>query len=333
MCRILWHKKPLKLRRRAEFRLCKVFAFVLFLINTPQIKPGDPYKFVASLYEDSPVYVNVGTDKKPEISTLPTLKEDEEHKNKVLTLCMTFTQSGRYVLSGTSKGALNVIDLESLRVVHKMQVTNSSIKSIQLGPLGKNVVLNSTDRMIRLLAVPHPEPTTPEEEWDFEVKLKLQDFVNRRMWSSIKLTSTEDYVAATTFGHSDIYLWDTDVGSLTKIYDGPKEEMVDIDFHPSKSNMASTGLDSGDIHLWEAEMGQRWSALAPDFQELEANVEYEEREDEFDLIDEAEQTKRQLDKEEEDVDILTKHDTEYTHSFVIPLDLDDYDDTVELLDD
>lgn len=299
-----------------------------------ELHPRDPYQFVASLYEDNPQFVDITTENDHIRTILPTLPEEEKetYKQKILTLCTTFTPKGQYIISGTSKGTLNVIDVGKNEIVYKkVSISNSSIKFILLGPLAKNLVLNSSDRIIRLLSIPSNIDKTPPEEWNFEMKLKLQDFVNKRMWSSTKLTSTEDYIAATTFGHSDIYLWDTDIGSLTKIFDGPKEEMVDLDFHPLRAIMASTGLDSGDVHLWEATMPQRWSALAPDFQELEANVEYEEREDEFDVIDEEEQTKRQRNKEEENVDVLTKQENEYTDSFVIPIILNDYDQVKELI--
>lgn len=50
---------------------------------------------------------------------------------------------------------------------------------------------------------------------------------------------------------------------------------------------------------------QRWSALAPDFAEVEENVEYIEREDEFDIHPISVIHKRRLDLEDEDVDVLT----------------------------
>ncbi|KFY20169.1 hypothetical protein V491_03936, partial [Pseudogymnoascus sp. VKM F-3775] len=49
----------------------------------------------------------------------------------------------------------------------------------------------------------------------------------------------------------------------------------------------------------------RWSALAPDFAEVEENVEYEEAEDEFDIHPEEERRQQMLDGENEPVDVRT----------------------------
>lgn len=57
--------------------------------------------------------------------------------------------------------------------------------------------------------------------------------------------------------------------------------------------------------LWSILQPQRWSALAPDFVEVEENVEYIEREDEFDIQPLEELHKRRLNQEDEEVDVLT----------------------------
>ena len=61
--------------------------------------------------------------------------------------------------------------------------------------------------------------------------------------------------------------------------------------------------------MWSIITPQRWSALAPDFAEVEENVEYIEREDEFDIHPIEEIHQRRLDLEDELVDVLKVEST------------------------
>lgn len=76
-------------------------------------------------------------------------------------------------------------------------------------------------------------------------------------------------------------------------------------WHPHRPVVAACGIETGRIYLWSIITPQRWSALAPDFVEVEENVEYVEREDEFDIHPKEEIHKRRLDLEDEQVDALT----------------------------
>lgn len=58
---------------------------------------------------------------------------------------------------------------------------------------------------------------------------------------------------------------------------------MNAQWHPSKPLIAST-TNQGNILLWHCPTPERWGAFAGGFEEVDENVEYEEREDEFDIV-------------------------------------------------
>lgn len=84
-----------------------------------------------------------------------------------------------------------------------------------------------------------------------------------------------------------------------------------MQWHPIRPIVASTS-SYGRILIWNINHTENWSAFAPDFVELEENIEYEEREDEFDIVDEEQVKKKKIEDEDEEVDILTNKKTIYS---------------------
>lgn len=293
------------------------------------LHPENHFVFTASLYEDEPKFVDWTNREQPKIIDLPNVMrndgEDEDKKSskstKHQTLATVFSKKGDHILAGTSKGSLNIIDCKTFDIVKSVKITSSNIKQLRLGSSGWTMVINSSDRVVRLLSI--PDFSRSQSEWEFEVVHKFQDVVNRLQWNSVAISSSGEYILATTYESAhDIYMWETSMGSLVKIYEGPKEELVEIEFHPTKPLLAATGLDSGTIYLWTANMPQKWSALAPDFVELEENIYYEEKESEFDIRDEEEQNKDLSENEDSDVDLVTLGRKGAEPSFVIPVSYD-----------
>jgi COMPASS component SWD1 len=54
-------------------------------------------------------------------------------------------------------------------------------------------------------------------------------------------------------------------------------------WHPSKSSIAST-TNQGNVLIWHCPTPERWGAFAGGFEEVDENVEYEEKENEFDVV-------------------------------------------------
>ena len=286
-----------------------------------ELHPYNHFLFVASLFEDQPMLVDI-SDEVPKKRILPSAPrrpatEDEPASEKQATqdakqsTCITvFTAIGNHIVAGTSKGWLNIIETETCQTIHSTRLCNAVIVYLRLTASGNDMVSNSSDRVIRTMPVPDLSRADLDlDTMNIEVEHKFQDVVNRLSWNHVAFSSNSEYVAASTFMNHDIYVWERSHGSLVKILEGPKEELGVIEWHPSRPLVAACGLDTGRIYFWSIITPQRWSALAPDFAEVEENVEYIEREDEFDIHPIEEIHKRRLDLEDEPVDALTVEPT------------------------
>lgn len=103
-------------------------------------------------------------------------------------------------------------------------------------------------------------------------------------WKCACLSSCNTYVlaAANSASEQHIYVWNRKNGTLEAVLEGPHEGVEDMLWHPEK-DILLTVCNSGYSYIWAKAYVENWSAFAPDFQELSHNVEYVEREDEFDL--------------------------------------------------
>ncbi|KAK5113958.1 hypothetical protein LTR62_003081 [Meristemomyces frigidus] len=280
-----------------------------------ELHPQNHLKCVAALYEYRPVLADLTDASKPLQHALPNLPLRAPHEQdanpdkadaKHFTTVAAFTPSGSHIITGTTKGWLNIISTTTRKTISSIRLCSKPILLIRLSTSGRDLLVNASDTIIRTLRLPDlSNPALLPDQIHLEVEHKFQDVVNRLSWNHVAFSSNADYVMASTLMNHDIYIWERGHGSLVKILEGPKEELGAVEWHPHRPIVAATGVESGRIYLWGLVMPQRWSALAPDFSEVEANIEYVELEDEFDIQPEEELVKRRLDQEDEIVDVLT----------------------------
>jgi COMPASS component SWD1 len=252
-------------------------------------------------------YVLPSVPKRPNTDADAALKEKQSKEDaKHMTTAIIYTAAGDHLLAGTNKGRLNIIDARTREIIYSEKIASGIITTLRLTEAGKDLLVNAQDRIIRTFHVPNLSAADLDPDTiQIPLEHKFQDVVNRLSWNHVAFSASGEYVAASTYNNHELYIWERGHGSLVRMLEGPKEEQGVIEWHPHRALLAACGLETGRINIWSVTSPQRWSALAPDFVEVEENVEYIEKEDEFDIHPQEEIQKRRLDQEDEDVDVLT----------------------------
>lgn len=264
--------------------------------------PKNNNRFIAVLHHDSPVIVDIlGKDiVKTVLPTEPETREERHSKHPFFVTAAAWNKTGTKIYTGTSKGYLNVVDVESNKITYSARITNTNIKGIQLSRNGRDLLVNANDRSIRYYQIENDESDVPI------FKNRFQDLVNKIQWSQTCFSADGEFVIGGS-GHKaehNIYIWDKNIGNLVKILEGPKEPLDDLTWHPSKPVIGSVS-SFGNIYIWSNKQDENWSSFAPDFIELEENLEYEENEDEFDVMPDYEKSKQRQVGEDVLVDVTT----------------------------
>ncbi|KAJ3817601.1 WD40 repeat-like protein [Lentinula raphanica] len=242
-----------------------------------------------------------------------------------------FDTSGKYVFIGTSGGYILVFNSRTKTMIarHRIAGGAGSIKGLDFAKNGRRLVTNSSDRTLRQFIVPnYPRSSDTAVESFIEEELepthRFNDPINKTAWHAVSYSPDGEWLAGGEYpsrssefrdlrillGAADaanhkIYIWDiSNDGQFASTLDGGREPLAHLHWHPSKASIAST-TNQGNILIWHSPNAERWGAFAGGFEEVDENVEYEEREDEFDIEDEAEILRRKKEAEQDDVDIDT----------------------------
>lgn len=224
-----------------------------------------------------------------------------------LNICASFDRRGDHIFTGNAKGKIMVFDSTTLELKASFRVATStssttSLKSIEFSRRGNCFLVNSADRMIRVYE--SGEVLACGKDGEPEPIQKLQDLVNKSLWKKCCFSGDGEYIVAGSARQHSLYIWEKASGNLVKFLLGTKGEMLlDVVWHPVRPIIAS--ISSGVVSIWSQNQVENWSAFAPDFKELDENVEYEERESEFDIEDEDKEVQevKAADPVDENIDV------------------------------
>eukprot|EP00475_Leptophrys_vorax_P039928 TRINITY_DN7315_c0_g1_i2.p1 TRINITY_DN7315_c0_g1~~TRINITY_DN7315_c0_g1_i2.p1 ORF type:complete len:398 (-),score=68.49 TRINITY_DN7315_c0_g1_i2:1141-2199(-) len=201
----------------------------------------------------------------------------KRHKEEFNSFAV-FSRCGRYMVSASSKGTMMVWDSVSNEVLQTLNLPgNVCVRFLNFSKDGSLLLVCGSDRFVRLVNF-SANPVNLTFRRDF------QDVVNRQAWKCGCISGNNEFLAAAVSSKDQhkIYIWNS-FGQLVTFLEGPKEGIELMYWHPCLP-IISVQTTSGHIRTWFKNLSENWSAFAPNFEVLEENVVYEEREDEFDMV-------------------------------------------------
>lgn len=305
VCSLSWNRSGRKLLSAATDNTVSIWDVLLgendkvFRFPSPVLKvqwhPRNSTQFLVCPLKHAAVLMTVKGDHK-----VVPLDGDSD-----LNIIASFDRRGRHIYTGNARGRILAFNINTLDVVASFRVTTgglntTAIKSLEFARRGECFLVNSADRIIRVYE--SREVLTCGKDGEPEPMQKLQDLVNKTLWKKCCFSGDGEYIVAGSARQHSLSIWEKAVGNLVKILHGTKGELLqDVVWHPVRPIIAS--ISSGLVSIWAQNQVENWSAFAPDFKELDENVEYDERESEFDLEDEDKEKEESKEQIEEDVDV------------------------------
>lgn len=167
---------------------------------------------------------------------------------------------------------------ERIQIMSKYDINaNFNIRDMRLSDSGNYLICNCSDRVIRGFAINKNDESITQ-------MFKFQDSVTKMSWNRTRVHSSGEFVIAASGGKDihQLYIWQS-TGALLKILEGPKESLIDFDCQPNHTRIVSIN-HRGDAYIWSQRKRATTIAFSSEFEEIDENVYYDEREDEFDIL-------------------------------------------------
>lgn len=304
---------------------------------------------------------SASTKNKTRASRSSTRKSTISSRNR--TTSSVSSNSSESALTNTPKITNNKAATWEFRLAHYFKITQPAAIRLIVFSKKTNKFLITTDRIIRLYQEEmltetysykhnsegsssnhnsnHLQKSNKKinfsEAKDLVPYNHIKDQISRQLWKVCCFSGDGEYICAAQVKQSSLSFYETDLRSenllVKKLSTKGNDTFTDIAWHPCRPIILA--CINGDVTIYTHNYFENWSAFAPDFEELEENRLYMEKENEFDDYDsDASEPESQLDVEGEIVEIekmdriaayCSSDEEELDKNFLeyIPLNIDD----------
>lgn len=207
------------------------------------------------------------------------LPDDDQQQNLSPILCLATGQRHFFLASAEPTNHLRIVDRQSgAEWTLALEIASTQILSASAAADAMLLGLIMRDKTIRILDV------DVEGGGTIRQRHKLQDAVNRWSWAACGFSNDSELIwgAVNASDTHLIYVWEAKSGALVRMLEGPRDELVTAVWDPRRPSLISA-TSLGRLLRWVPEYPVKWCAMVPGLEEITENVEYVEREDEFDL--------------------------------------------------
>ncbi|CAJ0762523.1 15058_t:CDS:10 [Entrophospora sp. SA101] len=181
------------------------------------------------------------------------------------------SKKGKRIIAGTNKGHFHL-----------------AIRNISISRNGKDVVVNVSDKTIRLYCL--------DENGIHNSELQFSETVNKDNWNQCCFNQGGDYVIGgkfVNFGSDEmssgklaahqIFIWDRRTTRLVQVLEGPNEQLIDLAQHPIQPTIVSADAD-GTIYTWATSHKENWGCERESIEQGDDNNDNDESEELIDVL-------------------------------------------------
>ncbi len=224
---------------------------------------------------------------------LPIELQMDEDKTEVFV--GAFDTQGITVAIGSSFGRLFFFNCANRTLVRSVKpVASVGVRNLMYDAKKNALIVNFTDKTLRHYTL------LDDGSIDDEPPTKFRDLVESPQWQAWAVSPSGEHIVSVpdSKGVQLLFIWNVETGELFRKMEGPREGggIVDIavrlfrlktneEWHPFRP-IFITVSEWDLIFVWSTTHKENWSAFAPGFEEIDENREYQEMEDEFDMVPE-----------------------------------------------